>query len=138
MVWYLQFVVMKIRKLTLFSAQIEKQAHFYSKVLSLPKIGQKKDSVSFMVGDSVLKFCYRPEIKPYHFAFNISSNKAQDAMKWLTNRVELLSYEGKKIVNFHSWDAEAIYFYDSDSNYCRIHCPTSTQPKQLFREFFSI
>jgi len=107
---------MKIKKLTLFSAQVEKQAFFYSKVLSLPKIGQKEDSVSFMIGDSVLKFSYRPEVKPYHFAFNICSNKAEDAMQWLSKRVELLSYEGKKIVNFRSWDAEAIYFYDSDGN----------------------
>ena len=53
---------------------------------------------------------------PYHFAINIPSNKEKQALEWLKERVEILTYEGLETQYFDFWNAYAIYFYDADKN----------------------
>jgi len=35
---------------------------------------------------------------------------------WLKKRVKILLFNGKEMVNFQSWNAKALYFYDCDKN----------------------
>ena len=73
---------------------------------------------TFLTGDSLLTFRVDKKSTPYHFAFNIPSNKEKEALVWLKHRAGILSSDGEEIVDFKSWNAKAIYFYDTDKKYC--------------------
>ena len=108
---------MKIKELTLFTGNIEKQSEFYSKVLELESIRTNSNNeISFKIGNSILKFISREGATPYHFAINIYSNQEQEALLWLKKRVAILMDGRNEIQNFESWNAKAIYFYDEDRN----------------------
>ena len=81
---------MIIKKLELYTSQLEEQIEFYSKILELPITSQSGNSVSFQVGHSILKFQYRKNCTPYHYAINIPSNKEFEALEWLKTRLEVL------------------------------------------------
>lgn len=107
---------MKITELELFTPNLEEQTSFYSEVLEFSIVESSSDSVSFKVGASVLKLTYREKTTPYHYAINIPANKEKEALEWLKQRVEVLTFEGNEIQYFDFWDAKAIYFYDKDKN----------------------
>ena len=111
-----KFVIMKIKELTLFTSNFKAQIEFYSEVLELDIVSKNKNSYTFKVGNSLLKFVKSKTSKPYHFAFNIPSNKEIEAKDWLKERVSLLPFEEKEIINFEDWNAKALYFYDTDDN----------------------
>lgn len=54
----------------------------------------------------------------YHFAFNIPSNKVQQAYDWLKERTDLLWIEDYKshIADFKNWNAKSVYFLDPAGN----------------------
>lgn len=54
----------------------------------------------------------------YHFAFNIPSNKIQEAYEWLRKRTELLWIDDYKsyIADFTNWNAKSVYFLDPAGN----------------------
>ena len=107
---------MKIKELTLFTSSLEAQIKFYSEVLELDIISNEVNSCTFEVGNSLLKFVKSENSKPYHFAFNIPSNKEIEAKNWLKKRVQLLPFEENEIINFEDWNAKSLYFYDADKN----------------------
>ena len=107
---------MKIKELTLFTQNLKSQIEFYSKGLEFEMINCDDASCSFNTGNSILTFKVQKGCKPYHFAFNIPSNKEDEALGWLKERVQLLSFEEKELMNFESWNAKAMYFYDPDMN----------------------
>lgn len=107
---------MNIKELTLFTAQLALQSDFYEATLGLEKVEETTTSVSFKVGDSILKFVQRDNVTPYHFAFNIPSNQAEGALNWLKQRVKILKDEDSEIQYFNFWDAYAVYFYDKEHN----------------------
>ena len=107
---------MKIKELVLYTQNLESQIEFYTKKLQFEIVHQDKMRCSFKVGNSILSFELGENNKPYHFAFNIYSNKEHEALNWLKERVELLPFNGKRMVNFQSWNAKALYFYDPDKN----------------------
>ncbi len=107
---------MIIKELTLFTSNIDKQKHFYQRVLGFELIQDAPKLVSFKTGRSILKFQYQSTVKPAHFAFNIPSNKTKEALSWLQDRVTILSDENALISRFEAWNANAIYFYDADKN----------------------
>ena len=49
-------------------------------------------------------------------AINISCNQELEALNWLKQRVEILTYNENEIQDFFNWNAKAIYFYDMDDN----------------------
>ncbi len=54
----------------------------------------------------------------YHFAFNIPSNKIEDAFTWLKKRTALLwldDYNGY-VADFVNWHAKSVYFLDPAGN----------------------
>jgi catechol 2,3-dioxygenase-like lactoylglutathione lyase family enzyme len=105
-----------IKELTLYTQNLVEQIDFYSNVLEFELVYKSKTECSFKLGNSMLTFKIHENTGPYHFAFNIYSNMMQEALNWLKERVELLSFNNKEIVNFESWNAKALYFYDSDKN----------------------
>lgn len=107
---------MKMEKLILFTNNLELQVDFYATVLEFQIINSTPESCSFKIGQSTLVFQYKKESAPYHFAFNIPSNKEDEALKWLKERVEILLFDENEIIDFSSWNAKSIYFYDADKN----------------------
>lgn len=110
------YIAMKINELILYTQNLETQVEFYSNVFELKIIHQDVRLSSFKLGNSILTFEVRENSTPYHFAFNIPSNKDEEARDWLKQRVELLPFKGKEMIHFQSWNAKALYFYDSDKN----------------------
>jgi len=107
---------MIIKKLELYTSQLEQQTDFYSNIFQLEITDKNNDSVTFKIGDSILTFTYKAESKPYHFAFNIPANQEQEALFWLKERVDILEDKNQEIHHFKDWNAGAIYFYDYDNN----------------------
>ena len=107
---------MKIKELILYTQNLEAQIAFYSNTLELKIVKQNKVSCSFGIGESVLTFNISNYSKPYHFAFNIPSNKADEGLVWLKKCISLLPFDGSEMVHFKLWNAKALYFYDPDMN----------------------
>tara|TARA_R110001583_G_scaffold51378_1_gene160490 strand:+ start:4795 stop:5448 length:654 start_codon:yes stop_codon:yes gene_type:complete len=107
---------MKIKELILFTNNLEKQLEFYTKVLELELVKITSESFSLKTGKSLLTFKFSKNCKLYHFAFNIPSNKENEALNWLKLRVDILPFEEREIINFKNWNAKALYFYDTDNN----------------------
>lgn len=107
---------MKIEELILFTNKLDAQIDFYTTILELPIEISTPEYTSFNIGNSILTFKYKKDATPYHFALNIPSNKEKEALYWLKERVDILSFDDKEIIDFSSWNAKAIYFYDLDNN----------------------
>ncbi|MFI1771694.1 VOC family protein [Thalassobellus citreus] len=107
---------MKIKEIILFTNTIEKQKQFYQNVLDLELVYNSEEKISFNTQESILSFEYKKEIKPSHIAFNIYSNKIEEALSWLKKRVTILPDGDSLISDFKSWNSKAIYFYDADKN----------------------
>ncbi len=107
---------MKINELTIFTNNLEQQVNFYSDILEFSIENSTPESCAFNIGESTLICKYKRDVAPCHFAFNIPSNKEIEALKWLKERVGILPFDDNEIIDFTSWNAKAIYFYDADSN----------------------
>ncbi|WNH07995.1 VOC family protein [Thalassobellus suaedae] len=107
---------MIIKEITLFTNNIENQKQFYQNVLDLELVYNSEEKISFNTQGSILTFEYKKETKPSHIAFNIYSNKIEEALIWLKKRVPILPDGERLISDFKSWNAKAIYFYDADKN----------------------
>lgn len=107
---------MKIQELTLYTSRLKEITSFYAAVLEFEIHEKTEGSIAFLLGESILRFVEHKNSSPYHFAFNIPSNKEIEALEWLKGRVDVLKLEGKEIVDFASWNAKAMYFYDADKN----------------------
>jgi catechol-2,3-dioxygenase len=107
---------MKINELTIFTTQLDAQSDFYSKELGLPILESSDTFFSIAIGYSVLVFEQHYRSVPYHIAFNIPSNQDAEALAWLRKRIPLLGANGKEMVDFVSWNARSIYFYDAGHN----------------------
>lgn len=109
---------MKIEKLSLLTNDVKQTKLFYSDRLNLEIIKEESDFVSFTTGTTILSFSLTSIPNPsYHFAFNISNNKIEEAAQWCEQRqLGLLPFEGDKIIDFPNWNAKSIYFLDSNGN----------------------
>jgi hypothetical protein len=95
--------------------------HFYKNVLELPVTDDSDTQFTIHTGLSRLIFekTKDPLSYPnYHFAFNIPSNRIQEAHDWLKERTELLWIEDYKsyIADFTNWNAKSVYFLDPAGN----------------------
>ena len=107
---------MKIKELIIFTKNLDQQIDFYTTILEIPVVNSTPVSTSLKIGDSVLTLKYNKNAAPNHFAINIPSNKEKEALYWLKERVDIMSFDNREIINFSSWNAKAIYFYDLDKN----------------------
>ncbi|OHT43494.1 VOC family protein [Flavobacterium tructae] len=109
---------MKLQHLQIQSNNIQETAAFYQNVLNLSILEKDSRSVTIQAGESVLQFIENLQLDSiYHFAFNIPQNKLQEAIQWVTNKVDLIVIEDTAVIaNFENWNANAIYFYDNNGN----------------------
>lgn len=107
---------MQINELEIYTSKLQAQTKFYSRVLELDIIEKSELSISFKIGNSILKLTYREKITPYHYAINIPANQEKEALNWLKKRVTILKDENEEIQYFDFWNAHAIYFYDAEKN----------------------
>ena len=107
---------MKIEELIIDTENLKEQISFYHEVLNFKRIKRSEPGVSFQIGKSILTFVEKDKALPYHMAFNIPFKSEKEALYWLKNRVEIISYENDEIIDFVNWKAKSIYFYDRDHN----------------------
>jgi catechol 2,3-dioxygenase-like lactoylglutathione lyase family enzyme len=110
---------MKIKELVLLTNDLKQTKDFYSGKLNLEVLSERTDSASFSVGSTTLAFRQSVVKKPvYHFAFNISNNKIEEALQWCEVKgFEILCYHNTiKLIDFPNWNAKSIYFLDNNGN----------------------
>lgn len=108
---------MKIRELTLYTNQLEKQKDFFLNVLGFELFDENVIEICFKIGESKLKFCSSENIHFYHYCFLLPSNKLLESLAWMNKRTETIDVEkGEKIVHFDDWNADSFYFYDGGGN----------------------
>lgn len=109
---------MKIKEIELYASELNKQKHFYSRVLGLNLASDKGSYFSVDIGASKLTFLESETAADpyYHFAINIPENKITEAIEWLSKKTTLIEHEGNSLVNFPNWNAHSVYFYDPAGN----------------------
>lgn len=109
---------MKLLEIELLTNNLLETEKFYTEQLGFPVSNKTLNSISFIIGNSILIFTKVKGINPtYHFAFNIPHNQLEQAINWTTNKVALLKNSTDEIITrFDNWNAESIYFYDNNNN----------------------
>jgi hypothetical protein len=111
---------MLLKELRLQTKQFPALINFYKEVLELPVTQPGNNSIIIKAGKSQVIFNNTGAIENpfYHFAFNIPSNKFEEALQWVQVRVELLwlnDYESY-VADFTNWHAKSFYFLDPAGN----------------------
>lgn len=100
------------------SSQTGELQAFYANQLGLPC---EKTSSGFQISlarGGVVEFVQSSHPWYYHFAFNIPENKIQEALEFVRRFAEPIreTETGSEIVDFLSWNAHSIYFFDPAGN----------------------
>ena len=107
---------MSFSLLTLHTERLPAQQAFYTEIIGFPLLEAEKTSFSVQIGKTRLAFKASAQAEPTHFAINIPSHSTALALSWLKERLPILPFDGKEIVDFSNWNAEAIYFHDPGGN----------------------
>jgi hypothetical protein len=111
---------MLLKEIILQTKNINELYAFYKNTLQLEVIKSGLKTVSIKTGKTALIFQEVSALENpfYHFAFNIPSNKIEEAFQWLKDKVELLWIEEYKnyIAEFTNWNARSVYFIDPAGN----------------------
>jgi hypothetical protein len=111
---------MLLKEIQLQTNHLSALHHFYKDVLELNTVYSNKKSIAITAGKSKLIFeKAKGHTNPfYHFAFNIPSNKFEEAFEWMKQKVELLwlDYYKSYIADFVNWHAKSFYFLDPAGN----------------------
>lgn len=110
---------MQLISIHLYTNDLTATAAFYTQQLQLAVIQQSSSSISFQAGASTLVFEQSDAIvhPVYHFAFNIPHNQLNEAIDRLQQVTSLIPVAGDSpIAHFELWNADAVYFYDSNGN----------------------
>lgn len=111
---------MFLKEIRLLARHLPSLYAFYNDVLELPVIYSGEKTISITVGKSHLIFRETKEDQNpfYHFAFNIPSDKFNEAFQWIQHRTELLWLEDYKsyVADFVNWNAKSVYFLDPAGN----------------------
>jgi hypothetical protein len=110
---------MKIKKLVLETAYLQKLREFYSSILELQVEAANERELVIKIGATELIFIETKGSEPfYHFAINIPSNKIEEARAWLSRKLKLIWIEEYKndIAEFVTWRARSVYFFDPAGN----------------------
>ena len=88
--------------------------------MELTTVYSNRESITVTAGKSSLIFEEADAgVNPfYHFAFNIPSNKFEEAFEWMRQKVELLWLDDYKgyVADFVNWHAKSFYFVDPAGN----------------------
>ncbi len=99
------------------TADLNEAARFYRDVLELP-VTLSDGTAVVTVGRSTMTLTETPGLRESnHVAFTIPSNRFAEAKKWLSDRVELMSWKaGETELRLgEPWDSESAYFLGPDS-----------------------
>jgi hypothetical protein len=111
---------MLLKEIQLQTKHLSALYNFYKDVLELNTVYSDKESIVVTAGKSKLIFDKTDaDVDPfYHFAFNIPSNKFEEAFQWMKEKAELLWLEGYRsyIAGFVNWNAKSFYFLDPAGN----------------------
>lgn len=111
---------MLLKEIRLQTKHLSALYNFYKEVLELDCVYSGEKSIAVTAGKSGLIFeKIDADVNPfYHFAFNIPSNKFEEAFKWMKQKVELLWLDDYKdyIADFVNWHAKSFYFLDPAGN----------------------
>ncbi len=109
---------MDIRELEILTDDIGGTEKFYTQILELKLFRKNVNLISFEVGNSILTYIKSNHLKPqYHFAFNIPDNKLDEAIRFISKKLEIIKISDHEIVaDFVNWNAKAFYFYDNNGN----------------------
>ncbi len=107
---------MNILELQLATQHPEPLAEFYEQVLGFRTTARAGGGFTLRAGRTRLAFVPGPGAPYYHFAFNIPSRQIAAAADWLKARTPLLTDQGREIIDFSNWQAEAVYFEDPAGN----------------------
>lgn len=107
---------MKINELTLYTSKLKEVESFYTDLLGLELLNSNQDSIKLKMGETNLIFEKSEQSMYYHFAINTPSYQIGDALNWIKSKTKVLPFHGDEIVDFQSWNAEALYFYDPAGN----------------------
>ncbi|CAN5571839.1 hypothetical protein BH10BAC3_BH10BAC3_16850 [soil metagenome] len=106
---------MKITELTLQTHKLEDLYDFYSNTLRMHVMRETKTGFVIFTPGTLLKVKQVPDsTKPYyHFAFNIPSNKIEEAATWLQQKVSLLWMDDYRsnIADFTNWHAKVCVLF---------------------------
>jgi catechol 2,3-dioxygenase-like lactoylglutathione lyase family enzyme len=106
---------MRVRLLTLATADPEGQAAFYGERLGLP-VDRERDAVEVRLRDSTIRFeRAEPGLDArYHFAINVPGDSIHAAVAWLGERAEPLRFDGDPVRT--DVGAGCVYFLDAAGN----------------------
>jgi catechol 2,3-dioxygenase-like lactoylglutathione lyase family enzyme len=111
---------MLFKEILLQTKNIDALYDFYKDKLRLTVVKSGQKTISINAGKTTLIFKQTDnEEKPFvHFAFNIPSNKIEDALRWLKNKVELFWIDdyNSHVAEFTNWNARSVYFLDPAGN----------------------
>ncbi len=111
---------MLLKEIQLQTNHLSALYHFYKEILELNTVYSGGKSITISAGKSVLIFEETAINKNpfYHFAFNIPSNKFEEAFQWMKEKVELLWLDDYKsyVAGFVNWNAKSFYFTDPAGN----------------------
>ena len=108
---------MKIKEITLYTNKLKAQKYFYQNTLGFDLIEENEDAFSIQIGASKTTFQRSKKDYKYHYCFLIPSNKLDDAIKWISKKLDLIKIEGERVIQrFDSWNAESVYFFDGDGS----------------------
>lgn len=133
---------MRITRLILYSPGLAEMKSFYKNDLNCRISFEEKERFAVQLGATQVIFESDKNAQPYHFAINIPSNQIEHATEWLRNRCQILPGPDGDIVDFSSWKAKSVYFYDCDYNIveliARERLETNTEPPFNSSYFLSI
>ena len=111
---------MLLTKIILQANHLTSLNHFYREVMGLPVSILDDNSLEIRAGDTILIFEKNEKIKNpyYHIAFNIPSNKFEEAFEWFNSKLSPLWMSDYKsfVADFTRWNAKSFYFYDPSGN----------------------
>ena len=109
---------MNILSLEILSNNLANTEGFYAGVLGMPVLDKSESAITFRAGNTQLTFKLDAQSKAiYHAAFNIPNNQLDEALAWMSERVEIVdATPGSKIADFVNWNAKSFYFYDYNGN----------------------
>ena len=111
---------MLLKEISLQTNNLFELHNFYKEIFELPTVYSNEKSIAVTAGKSQLIFeeTNNPRNPFYHFAFNIPSNKFEEAFNWIKKKAELLWLDDYKgyIADFVKWNAKSFYFKDPAGN----------------------
>ena len=113
---------MEIRRLKIYTQNLEAQKDFYTRKFNFQVINQTEKQLELYIGRSILIIEESQQSTPYHLAFNVTKNSVEEMRDFVKSKTELILVNNQEIVHFENWNADSVYFYDADHNLLELIC----------------